>query len=183
MSDFLHGWRRKVGLVFLGLSLLLTVGWFRSMVLQDECWSMIGGDLYGTNSATGDLELWRSAASDYDMRGDWYIHVGYLHAGSPQLTFRSSSYVERWCYSVAGLSIKCLIEKASLTRLGRPVTFHVLRGPYWELILIGTLITAALILPRPRRVARRLNEATPSVTSTDRAADAVPAAPREASGC
>ena len=36
MRDFLHGWRRKAGLALLEMALLLTLRWFRSMVIQDH---------------------------------------------------------------------------------------------------------------------------------------------------
>ena len=183
MRDFLHGWRRKVGLAFLGVALLLTVRWFRSMVIQDEYWTMIGGNFVGTNSASGGLEIWRTAASDYDMRGDWYVHVGYLHAGRPNLNFSASLYREQWHRLVVGFSVGCFIELGVSFQTGQPKTWYVIRGPYWELVLISTFIAAALILPRPRRITRRPNDATSSVTSTALSADAVPAAPRGASGC
>ena len=184
MSDFLHGWRRKVGLVFLGMALLLTVGWFRSMTIHDDCWTVIGGEQYGIGSANGDLEIFREAASTYDMQGDWYAHWATPHNGSPQATWTSPTYVEQWHCSVAGILIRCLIAPTDeLNRLGQPPTYHIIRFPYWELVLALTLIAAALILPRPRRVTRRLNEEAPSVTSVALLADAVPATQRGASGC
>ena len=166
MADFLHGWRRKIGLVILGMALLLTVGWFRSMVIQDECWTVIGGDMYGINSANSDLEIYRELTSAHDMRGDLYGRVGYLHAGRPTFYCNLPTYGERWRHSVAGFSIECVVNlNGELNRLGQARTFHVIRCPYWEPILVLTLVAAALILPPPRRVARRPSEA-PSVTST-----------------
>ncbi len=155
MKDFFRGWRRKIGLVLLAMALLLTVGMLRSFVIQDEYWTILGGRMYGTDSANGEWAIFREAASDYDMRGCWYVHVGYRHAGQPQGSFTLPSYAEQWHRSAGGVSLRCFVNQTGeLNRLGQPRTFHVLRGPHWELVLVLTLFAAALILPSRRRVNR-----------------------------
>ena len=155
MKGFFYGWRRKIGLVLLGLALLLTVGMLRSFVIQDEYWTVLGGNLYGTDSANGEWAILHEAASNYDMRGCWYVHVGYRHAGQPQGSFTLPSYAEQWHRSAGGVSLRCFVNQAGeLNSLGQPRTFHVLRGPFWEPVLVLTLLAAALILPAWRRVNR-----------------------------
>lgn len=165
MRDFLRGWRRKMGLALLGMALLLTVGWFRSMVIQDEYWTMIGGEMYGTDSANGDFVIFREVASDYDMRGGRYIHIAYLHGGSPLDNFSPPEFGKEWSHSAAGISINCITaQTGQMNRLGQPRMFHVIRCPYWELVLVLTLIAAALILP-PQRRANRGTSAAPDASS------------------
>ena len=155
LKDFFYGWRRKFALVLLGMALLLTVGMLRSFVIQDEYWTMLGGDMYGTDSANGEWAIHHEAASSYDMRGDWYVHIGYRHAGQPLVNFTLPSYAEQWHRSAGGISLRCFVSQTGgLNRLGQPRTFHVLREPYWELVLVLTLLAAALILPSRRRVNR-----------------------------
>ena len=171
MGEFFKGWRRKAGLVTLVVAMLLTVGMLRSFVIQDEYWTILAGDMYGTDSANGELAVLRETASAYDMRGDWYIHCAYRHAGKPQANFTAPSYREESSQFCAGFTFKCFVHQTGeLNRLGQPRTFHVIRGSYWKLILALTLIAAALILPERWQVIREALVASNS-SSRDGVAD------------
>ncbi len=175
MADFLHGGRRKIGLVILGMALLLTMGWFRSMVIYDEFWTEVGGDCFVARSVQGDFEIHRGIGLSFDWMGEWYHHHRYTPEDDRELIYSSlTPNNEQWRRSLAGFSIRCFTDKSKISnRHGDTVPWYIIRGPYWELILISTLIAAALILPRPRRTTRRPNDAPPSVTSTARSSGGV----------
>ena len=179
MRDFLHGWRRKVGLVFLGMALLLTMGWFRSMVYHDQLSTVIGGVLYWSESVNGSVLFLREVDGNqvkaypwnYDMRDVWYQHsVRAIHDSSrrsflpsPPWTYRDES--TQWRLSLGSASATRFIDRAEVSNgQRRPRSCLVAACGYRDLILFLTMIATVMILLPNYRSGK-----LPIVSSIDRA--------------
>lgn len=125
MGEFFNGWRRKAGLVTLVMACVLTAGWMRSMGYQDAV--MIFGEkrCLMIASANGSAS-WVLEETSEDTpaydRATWY-------------------WINRPITSDNGN------EFHATHGLGTPRFIH-----YWSLVVPLTLLSAWLILIKPRKV-------------------------------
>ena len=127
MGEFFKGWRRKAGLVTLGTACVLMVGWIRSRVMYDVMALSAFGRFNVVESELGRI-LW--LASDRDQSA-WQ-----------QLGWRS--------LSLSDPRLNNLVHTEIVMRyLGKHV--WALGLPYWSLVLPLTLLSAWLILGKPRK--------------------------------
>lgn len=150
MGEFFKGWRRKAGLVTLAVALVLMVAWNRSYAIVDQVWIEDAGDqaFHTVVSLQGRLGWVRTIAPRRSMRMDW---------DSEDLAeFADTDFYDEWSKEL--YAIERRIEWAGF-RFGAALEtplFHLKPMvcafiPYWALILPLTLLSAWLLLTKPRK--------------------------------
>jgi hypothetical protein len=125
MHTFFHGWRRKVGIVSLVMACGLTSAWMRSQFFRDVfCWS-IGHEAEVIISDDGILSWWRLSLQ-HPLPQRW--NPGFVNRG------RDGSYYFR--------------ARDWYVELGESDSLSV---PYWHSVIPLTLLSAYLILWKPRK--------------------------------
>jgi hypothetical protein len=138
MRDFFHGWRRKVGCALLLVAISLCILWARSQLVEDtvsiptrgrsDLLTSLEGRLIWEASArkSKDSLAWKSQTAKYDWLSPWVTN-GLL----PR-------------YEFAGL------EYGGHNLAGGAGNYRWVVVPYAWLVLPCTLLSAYLILVRPR---------------------------------
>lgn len=148
MGEFFKGWRRRIGLLTLLISCVFMVGWVRSQNFVDLV--VFPGKIFpkgnsifscaSTDSAVECQRLWGdSDASNFS--GVWKSFPNDAH----QRAHRHDGYISEWHRGWCGF----LIDEG---RWGQPTT-HRLRVwvvPYWSIVIPLTLLSAWLLLSKPR---------------------------------
>ena len=150
VGEFLKGWRRKAGLVTLAMTCMLTVGWMRSLVLLEQLritgWPnnrticSISSEQCCLGWVRGVAEEPHSIDGSLFPSMDWtsFTNEPGLQAG-PITALKEELF--DWRYGYAGF---CVGEMDS----GAVFLCFI---PYWLLVLPLTLLSAWLILGKPRR--------------------------------
>jgi hypothetical protein len=144
MSEIFRGWRRKAGCVTLAIACLLLVGWLRSLIVIDiystpgkESESLVSG-LHGIAWWSNDFG--RDIGNGVHALGGWTtISSSYWKKGShPHDLDRI-----KWHWRLLGFGYGEDIRPDYM------MTYRYI--PYWSLVVPVTLLSAYLILWRPRR--------------------------------
>jgi len=165
MSEFFKGWRWKVGVVMLGIALLFLGAWIRSLSFLDRIDLRWAPDYSATESllsmdgCLGWIEGFEQtvpfdpgsearASSKLVMRvPEW---VTYNRHGRSQLPADSScgSPIANWCWRWCRFGI--CTEDGTLAG-GSFCRMRYWLVPYWSIVIPLTLLSAYLLLARPRR--------------------------------
>ena len=164
MGEFFRGWRRKAGYTAMLIAWVFMFGWIRSRTVADglirtngqvrDSFVSIDGTLTfiritpSWNSAAmlhlfGDDYRWRSTEISKDGRSDFDAH-GVLH--SPD-AFESVYEVE-WQWDWAGFTFGAEQFKPGVMPVHRLKIYSV---PYWSIVIPLALLSAYLILWKPRK--------------------------------
>jgi hypothetical protein len=148
MKEFFNGWRRKAGCSLLLVACVFTTGWIRSQRRFDLLFIPVGNATYGFVSGAGAIDFlrfWEPESQDelYFLSGDlmsengsWLDETGYINPWS-------SSHQIKWRLDWHGFRV-------GVSHIGnRHDTDCVL--PYWSIAIPLTLISAYLILWKPRK--------------------------------
>jgi len=159
MGDFLHGWRRKSGVVTLVMAALLTGGWIRSLERSDIVAVNARPWRYCVQSVLGHLCLVRTTPIADSPLFDFYLskvedtwNVLIDESGTPQLV-PGDSEVVGWSLEWYGFHLRdgMTDRNSEPFRIGKCVI------PYWSIVLPTILLSAYLILwpdKRPERKAK-----------------------------
>ena len=155
MGEFFNGWRRKAGLVTLAMACVLAGGWMRSYVIEDEfIWrsqtlayflkSANGRINYETNSNESVVKDVYSLA----FPTGWRRWPGVLYepadpSDEPGDIFDDLVVESRWRWG--GFDFGTAVSSFFSMRLSIWIV------PYWSLVLPLTLLSAWLILIKPRK--------------------------------
>ena len=126
MGEFFKGWRRKAGLVTLAMACVLTVMWMRSRRVFDVVEFTNGSQQHQIASASAKLYwgAWEESDISAHGRNQWYsIDLAFFK--HPE----EIAYLQLDAYANFDWTI-----------------------PYWSLVLPLTLLSAWLILGKPRKV-------------------------------
>ena len=150
MHEFFQGWRRKTGLALLAMAVLLTVAWFRSLVITDAFSTVVLGDLHVVQSGHG-VAVWaRPLGSTIDF-GGLYAHVKVenrhlsLHNLKIEHWRSDKNWRCCWQYGIGNAAV------GSHEQVGSGLRTLWWRAPYWVLVLPLTLLSAFLIVSKPRQ--------------------------------
>jgi hypothetical protein len=172
MREFLHGWRRKAGVISLVLACLFTGAWVRSFKSTDtvtirsgeftyECLASIDcrlGWLRSTEERDDSTDpefgptfpKWKSTSfrSGPDASGQRFAVTlpdspGFL-VGESFFEAPSVRWKWRWCGFGAGT-----VRLGWVVSSGWQIDFFVI--PYWSVALPMTVVSAYLILGKPRK--------------------------------
>ena len=152
MLGFLKGWRRKVGALTLVIACVFAAGWLRSLQSREfifiEFEIPFGGRIHAYTSANQmDILLQRSTG--------WYFDFGKV---DPIVTLNALDGV--WFFDVQQIEEE--IEDGVLqVSAGYEVRFY-----FYAIVIPLTLLSAYLLLPKPRPIKRVSPEsqAAPSAT-------------------
>ena len=142
MSDFFKGWRRKFGVVTLGLACLFAVGWVRSRIEFDEYnhYSDSGMvKLFATEGRLGSFRYIAETKNDFRYAlsvASNDILVGVYIGKTP------SQIAQRW--EIIGFHFQT-------GQVGNKIRYVVYTIPYWSFTIPTTLLAAWLLLSRPRK--------------------------------
>jgi hypothetical protein len=156
MREFFHGWRRKMGCVTLVMALVLMVGWIRSHFFHD-------GMTLRMNSHVSHLHCWMVSRLDtlhlvirrfttWEETGEPFIE--YFSKPCPEeVRFITQTSAIRWHWQGAGFGFG---------DLSRPEgDFTIWTFPYWLPTGTLTIISAWLLLSKPRPRPQPTPEPTP----------------------
>lgn len=135
MREFFKGWRRKLGCVALVMAMILIVGWMRSAVYEDVIRFWVSNDrIQMFFSSRGTLSWW--GWSDVNL---WPPEIAWWYYAIPEngigIEFPPDVARRRYRYS----------EPVDRSR------FACWSVPYWWLVAPLTLLSAYLILWKPRK--------------------------------
>ena len=152
MLGFLKGWRRKVGALTLVIACVFAAGWLRSLQSREfifiEFEIPFGGRIHAYTSANQmDILLQRSTG--------WYFDFGKV---DPIVTLNSLDGV--WFFDVEK------IEEEIVDGVLQVAPGYELRICFYAIVIPLTLLSAYLLLPKPRPIKRVSPEsqAAPSAT-------------------
>ena len=134
MGEFFKGWRRKAGLVTLAMACVLMVGWMRSTYIKDV---FVPPQWIGLDASLLSLEhsiAYQHFNTETALSPSERLWASFLIDGSE---INAPSHDWRWKSSGFGY-----ISKPS---------GYCLVIPYWSLVLPLTLLSAWLILIKPRK--------------------------------
>ncbi len=137
MGEFFRGWRRKAGLVTLAMALLLMAGWLRSYVIQDVL-------------SINENRTLRLIVSFNGHFNSFNGHLNWERLTPSVFLPTSSMPVVRWR--------SFPFNNPAVWRNSRALLWTV---PYWAFVLPLTLLSAWLILikPRPAKAAKESKRA------------------------
>jgi hypothetical protein len=140
MREYFRGWKRKVGVVTLMMACMSVIGWVKSHVYQDDIEVCIGTELI-YSLVTHDLEvcLWRIRPLEESMS-----QCSFSWTSQPIDRRASPFFDEMRQQSVLGISYT-RDDRSGLDR------YHFLIIPYWLIAVPLTLLSAYLILWKPRK--------------------------------
>ena len=130
MGEFFKGWRRKAGVVTLAMALLPAIGWMRSYIVEDRL-AFTSGDF-------------RHAISSFQGNVGWDRWLNIPPAGG----FGWSS---EWRNSNQPISPRPTYFRAAPGSLLGQLQFESRAVPYWPFVVPLTLLSAWLILWKPRK--------------------------------
>ena len=147
MGEFYHGWRRKIGCVTLVMACVVAAAWLRSFVVWDEvCLISTTGYMVQLCSDRGQLGFEHESLSEWEepsaLEVEW-------NSQKPAPDFALFGYLNQpiesfeWRRNFAGISIGVYDFRHS--------AFCIL--PYWCIALPLSLLSAYLILRKPRKKA------------------------------
>lgn len=145
MREFFNGWRRKVGCVALVMVLFLAFGWIRSQTVADA---------FSNSFAPGSTAMLLSvdgcvAWSVYDS-GD-YRRPRWEVTPRSELVGIAKEPMIAWHWQWLGFRIGKVHNLISLIPFSQIPAGAVVTIPYWSLILPLTLLSAYLLVWKPRK--------------------------------
>ena len=144
MGDFLKGWRRKTGLCLLVMAMPLTMAWLRSFNVATVMTFHLGGRGDYLESVDGTLSWMRGNQPYYFRTRRTYSH-----------TIGERDRVDRWIefdFDRRGTWMGFEFGVTSRHEPWSPNYYEVWVIPYWSIVLPLTLLSAYLLLTKPRSV-------------------------------
>ena len=121
MREFFKGWRRKVGCVALVMAVVVFCAWMRSMIVTDSLWINTGTTLHQLHSCRASL-WWESRPDEKAPRWYWKSYRTQNWENIGTRLFIVEDYGPHRCVRIA----------------------------YWPFAVTLTLLSACLILWKPR---------------------------------
>jgi hypothetical protein len=161
MREFFRGWRRKAGCVTLVMGLVVWSCWLRSLIASD--FFLMNNGTTIITSGPNYLGLSRSPAAS---AAEWTAPTWFSVENGPPLA-QSPDWTWQFCGFCYGYQLKGTAKTTTEHPDGRVVTEeveyitheHAWVIPYWSIAMPLTLLSAALILRKPRKQDRVTSEA------------------------
>jgi len=143
MGDFFKGWRRKIGVVTLLMALVAMGGWIRSQFIGDSMWfdNTFGRLHFGLASTQSDILIASSIDDGSQLRSSFPKFATTEADGFQENLDRQFE----WHWRVLGFG-----HGESIRGLRSPRGFQIWAIPYWSIVIPLTLLTAYLLLAKPR---------------------------------
>ena len=160
MSEFFRGWRRKVGVATLMLSCVFMAEWIRGQIVGDvlvppvrkhitesTVTTIVDSFLSGTN-----LLVWQREQCVYSGAGyQWGHKAGskYLKRRTSRVPLNLGELDVKWHWQLGGFG-SCELPIESFREGAAVFRNNLLVIPYWLIVLPLTLISACLLVSKPR---------------------------------
>jgi len=139
MGEFFKGWRRKVGVMTLVLACVLSVGWVRSQTLVETIEFQSDRRTVQSLISGGGSLCWQTfCEGEGPKRTHLWLSVTHAESG-----FRIYSDPDFWSSYLFGFAYKRL-------DIWDSQWYRVLMIPYWSIVAPLTLLSAYLLLSKPR---------------------------------
>ena len=142
MGDYFKGWRRKVGVVTLLMALMFMGGWLRSIGVIEEFICPCGKQsLVYLVSCNGIFFCGRdfdNTPDNFPQKPDWFI------LREPEIESSLNTFDWSWRFFSIGFGNR---KNGALTI----DSGFVITIPYWSVVIPLTLISAYLLLSKPRQ--------------------------------
>jgi hypothetical protein len=144
MTEFFKGWRRRSGIVMLALASLFATGWVRSYVFDDYILRDGRDDIIIVESVSGGIS-WERNTHDAPSQTDigWEYHS--IDAKSEVYGDKYDGCTVHWRWRWAGFDF------GELHHPFFQMTIVEWTIPYWAVTAPLTIISAWLILGKPRK--------------------------------
>ena len=140
MGDFFKPWRRKIGVVTLVIACVLAAGWVRSLVVMDRIIWTNNGSMSSFASIDGMVWWYRISPISLTNRVVW------RSAKNPNPPIDLwANYDPTWRFQFSGLQFG-VGQSNKHPNMG----ISICEIPYWFVIIPLTLLSAYLLLTRPR---------------------------------
>jgi hypothetical protein len=147
MVEFFRGWRRKVGMLTLGVAVLGMLGWVRSLTIHDEIEIAFESRVYSIASLAGTI--------------DWQIKQWHNDFLPVETIVWTATPTDPWIPRALWLRTirsDMIYNGKKLAWSGRGI-----RIPYWIGVLPLTALSAFLVLPKPRKSTQNTNPEPTSI--------------------
>jgi len=162
MGEYFKPRRRKFGVITLLMACVLMVGWVRSNFFKDELWFSKdpSPNQVFVQSCTGGVRFFYGSANGEITRGGyWWIS---RRCGAGDLNFAGFGvpfvFDRRWQYWG--------FDFGKGHEIQQPPTEYILQFmfiPYWSIVLPLTLLSAFLLLSKPRKsTPKKITEPSPA---------------------
>ena len=166
MGEFFRGWRRNLGVVTLVMALVLMVGWIRSEVKGESLVIPLNKSTVYLQSYCGKLSAMqevcqpRVRAVQYECRPLLSATDRHSFAFSSDEKWKWKNPLLRW--SGIGFDFGKSLGYDGWGD-GSPAPFqYVCTVPYWSLVIPLTLLSAYLLLSKPRKsIQKKITEPVP----------------------
>lgn len=137
MGEFFHGWRRKLGCLTLALAVFLMAGWVRSHLMDDL-----------TRPIQGQTSLVVASSNDSLFFGlVWDMPPFPFWETDRSNKLKSDLEADanfKWSALLWGFGVGSALDD--------PVSAMLLMIPYWSLVMPLTILSAWLLLKKPREL-------------------------------
>lgn len=135
MREFFQGWRRKAGYATLVIAIAFTAGWIRSPRIHDDWSWQLGSTAHAVMSHRGTIYWIRAFGLPRKNAGPYWNMYAIEEVEAGPDTWARAIEVE-WRWDFLGFHAGAMI-----------VSFIL---PYWSIVIPLTLLSAYLILWKPR---------------------------------
>ena len=162
---FSHGWRRGLGLRALVLASIFMIGWIRSLAYYDEIRFHTSSDwTYGVVSTDSTIG-WESRNGFEAHRGQ-SLSFAEFFIGNPFVDISGSTdpRISRWDWKWYWCGFGYGTAVYGYGNDSRFETHAIWIAPYWSIVGPLTLLSACLLLSKPRKsTGKKISEPTPAV--------------------
>lgn len=139
MREFIHGWRRKVGVATLAMACVFAAGWVRSFVVSDQfCRCTHGISHIHVYSVNGQIWGSRLLEEDGQLNCQWH----YSGKSGNVIICNPDDFTWRWKIGE--------FEFGEYPNIGIGRTTYGI-VPYWSIVIPLTLVSAWLLLVNPKQ--------------------------------
>jgi len=142
MSEFFHGWRRKVGCAALVMALVLMAMWLRSYLFSDEVLIPYGKSTHFPMSVRGRIGWGRQTPSNPSDRLVWHA----FNLSRMNVIDSQQSCNLQICWRWDGFRY----EFGTLKYQPSPIQIEMWTVPYWSLTLPLAILSGYLVWWRPK---------------------------------
>jgi len=147
MRDFFKGWRRKTGIVTLVIALVFTCGWLSRSDEYEFTSGNGNGPSHFSFAFSKNVMVWMRYRAEMQWINGWQTHpVGHIGSVDP-LSRIGVPVVIEWRWRGLGFDIGELNDGER-----PPVRVAWCVIPYWSIVIPLTLLSAYLLLVKPRPV-------------------------------
>ena len=139
MGQYFKPLRRKIGVVTLAMAVALALGWVRSSFKCDSAQSHVLGSMFSIVSSAGKLYGLRLTP----MQGSIFHWSSADALTPPPIDWKVWELLWRW----ESAGIECQLAQLKKTP---DLKFYLLAAPYWMITIPLTLLSAWLLVSKPR---------------------------------